>query len=47
METEYGLKQVEDSRLFMSMFSIPFILLLLKIIVIVLLIIFLIKKINE
>lgn len=45
MEIEYGLKQVEDSRVYM--FSIPFILLLLRIIVIVLLIIFLIKKINE
>lgn len=45
MEIEYGLKLVEDSRVFM--FSIPIILLLLRIIVIVLLIIFLIKKINE
>ncbi len=47
MEIEYGLKQVEDSKVYMFMFSIPFILLLLRIIVIVLLIIFLIKKINE
>ena len=45
MEIEYGLKQVEDSRVYM--FSIPIILLLLRIVVFVLLIIFLIKKINE
>lgn len=45
MEIEYGLKLVEDSRVYM--FGIPIILLLLRIIVIVLLIIFLIKKIKE
>lgn len=45
MEIEYGLKQVEDSRVYM--FSIPIILLLLRIVVFVLLVIFLIKKIKE
>lgn len=45
MEIEYGLKQEEDSKLFI--FYIPIILLILKIIVIVLIIIFLVKKIRE
>lgn len=45
MEIEYGLKLVEDSRVYM--FGIPIILLLLRIVVFVLLIIILIKKINK